>query len=285
MNTARSQHIEEIQTGDGSDEYMDVNIGQAIFDSKENGNKQAATGANESTWEKVKVGHLEYEGEFSNSRVNGFARMYSERSAVAYHGMFKDSKFDGEGCYFFANGDRFEGVFRENKPIGQGILASRNQRKLVFCDGSTSFDEGASPNVLGDAEDEVLSEEARVTISAMSKGLSSCPFGLGNYTHCRPIDAKLALAVPFRAHEQLQNADSIEGKIAVVMRGGCGFATKVDNCQRAGAIAVVIVGCDNDTKYRHVYQVLEDDADVLRRRGTALQVRVTLPPSLPPSLQ
>lgn len=55
------------------------------------------------------------------------------------------------------------------------------------------------------------------------------------------VTAAVAEAVPFDACGLLANAGSITGKIALVVRGGCDFATKVANAQAAGARGVVVV--------------------------------------------
>lgn len=45
----------------------------------------------------------------------------------------------------------------------------------------------------------------------------------------------------------IKNADELNGKIALIDRGGCEFGTKAYNAQKAGAIGVVIVNFDNAT--------------------------------------
>ena len=203
-------------------------------------------------WGKIKIRSGEYEGEIVNGKPNGYGRLHFDLPNTAYHGMFRNALFHGQGCFFFANGDCFEGSFADDKPV-EGHLLSAHRRQKVLFDGTRRLLEGATPIVLIEDDAEEILEEERFTISAVSKGLSSGP--AGDYAHCRPVDAKLAFAAPLRANAPLLNAELIEGKIAVVMRGGCLFATKVDHCQSAGAVAVVVVGCDNDAKYRHSYQV------------------------------
>ena len=231
---------------DNSDDvFNDSDIHHAVLDPSDVGSSERCG----SIWEKISFDSGEYEGETVSGKPNGYGRMIWNSPPVAYHGMFRDQCFHGKGCFFFENGDRFEGDFVHHKPCGQGLLTTQNKRYTVFYDGTKRISDGAEPTILGDAPDEQIPSEIRFTISGMSKGLNSAPFGLGNYVHCRPLDGKLAHAIPFRANQPLRNAEAVEGKIAVVLRGGCGFAAKVDHCQRAGAVAVVIVGCDNDTKY------------------------------------
>jgi len=61
-----------------------------------------------------------------------------------------------------------------------------------------------------------------------------------------PVTGKLVLAaaatgVPEQGCSPFANATDIAGNIAVVYRGTCGFADKVQNAQLAGAIAVVVI--------------------------------------------
>ncbi len=59
-----------------------------------------------------------------------------------------------------------------------------------------------------------------------------------------PITGKMVLAITGATSEgctAFANADMINGNIAVVYRGGCPFADKVQNAQAAGAIAVVVI--------------------------------------------
>jgi hypothetical protein len=61
-----------------------------------------------------------------------------------------------------------------------------------------------------------------------------------------PVTGKLVLGaaatgVPEQGCSDFINAEAIKGNIAVVYRGTCGFADKVQNAQKAGAIAVVVI--------------------------------------------
>lgn len=61
-----------------------------------------------------------------------------------------------------------------------------------------------------------------------------------------PITEDLVLAnsggsEPLDACNTIINIGEMNGKIAVVRRGSCTFATKVENCQAAGALAVIVV--------------------------------------------
>lgn len=49
-----------------------------------------------------------------------------------------------------------------------------------------------------------------------------------------PLDAYLAC-------DDIENADALEGKIAVIRRGGCTFTSKIEKAQDEGAVAVIIV--------------------------------------------
>lgn len=55
------------------------------------------------------------------------------------------------------------------------------------------------------------------------------------------IEAEAAITAPEDGCTVITNPNKILGKIAVIRRGGCFFATKILNAQNAGAVAVVIV--------------------------------------------
>jgi hypothetical protein len=197
-------------------------------------------------WERIKFGSFEYEGEILDGKACGFGRMHSDAPKVSYHGFFQDQQFHGAGLYFFENGDRFEGFFANHKPVGEGIFTYGNRRLRVHYDGWRVLGEGAEPQVLGDAHDEQITEEVHIPVLAMSKCSSLASMGHEDYSHCRLVNARLALAAPIRAEHPLINPAEIAGSIAVVLRGGCSLAAKVDHCQRAGAAAVLILGSDNE---------------------------------------
>ncbi|WP_299756487.1 T9SS-dependent M36 family metallopeptidase [uncultured Pontibacter sp.] len=61
-----------------------------------------------------------------------------------------------------------------------------------------------------------------------------------------PLTGKLVLvndgsAAPAEGCGALANANEVAGNIAVIYRGSCGFAVKVENAQAAGAIAVIVI--------------------------------------------
>jgi hypothetical protein len=222
-------------------------------------------------WNKFSFENGDYEGEILNSLPHGFGRIVWT-SGVAYHGEFQNQKFHGKGCFFFDNGDRFEGEFRDHKPTGAGIMTIGERRFHVSYDGTQRLSDGATPTFLDEHPvPEVIADESKLPVTAISKGIKTQPFGLGDYRHCKPIDAKLAFASPFRAHRALVDPAALAGRIAVVQRGGCSLARKLRHVQGAGAVAMLVLGLDPDDKYRAIFQVLS--------RGTTISS--TGPPPLP----
>lgn len=55
-----------------------------------------------------------------------------------------------------------------------------------------------------------------------------------------PITGKLVPAVPLDAATPITNGSALAGNIALIIRGGVNFATKIQNAQAAGAIGVII---------------------------------------------
>jgi len=67
-----------------------------------------------------------------------------------------------------------------------------------------------------------------------------------------PISGKLVLvndgsSQPTLGCNTLVNADSLRGNIALIVRGTCGFTTKVQNAQNAGAIGVIVINNSGNT--------------------------------------
>jgi len=55
-----------------------------------------------------------------------------------------------------------------------------------------------------------------------------------------PISGSLVLAVPADACTPLTNPDALDGNIALVIRGGCGFDTKYAEAETSGAVAIIV---------------------------------------------
>ena len=49
-----------------------------------------------------------------------------------YEGEFKDGKMNGEGVYYFSNGDKYEGEYINNTISGKG-KSKINIRKIFLC--------------------------------------------------------------------------------------------------------------------------------------------------------
>ncbi|GAB2892288.1 S8 family serine peptidase [Microbulbifer echini] len=54
------------------------------------------------------------------------------------------------------------------------------------------------------------------------------------------LSGPVVLGAPLEACSELTNADALEGKIALVKRGGCSFSEKYNNAAAAGAVAIVV---------------------------------------------
>lgn len=83
-------------------------------------------------------GRTVYEGEFSNNQFEGLGVLYNYEESqshvearqgsfvpenwIRYEGMFHDSKKNGNGYLFYANGGRFAGEFVNDSASGSGVL-------------------------------------------------------------------------------------------------------------------------------------------------------------------
>ncbi|XP_052093110.1 ER degradation-enhancing alpha-mannosidase-like protein 3 [Mytilus californianus] len=56
-----------------------------------------------------------------------------------------------------------------------------------------------------------------------------------------PVQGPVVQAVPYKACTQIENADEVKNKIAVIERGDCMFNDKARNLQKAGAIGGIVI--------------------------------------------
>ena len=83
------------------------------------------------------------------------------------------------------------------------------------------------------------------------------------------VTAEAVLAVPAEGHEPLRNADIVQDRIVVVMRGKVPLHVKVKHAQEAGALGVVIVDTGRcDAKFD---QKCSQGADKSRGEGFAAE--------------
>ncbi|WP_162055067.1 T9SS-dependent M36 family metallopeptidase [Pontibacter pamirensis] len=83
-----------------------------------------------------------------------------------------------------------------------------------------------------------------VSPAAIAGGFITAGASFGPELTATPLAGKLVLAMDGVAYEgcsPFTNADAINGNIALVYRGSCNFTQKVQNAQKAGAIAVVVI--------------------------------------------
>ena len=79
------------------------------------------------------AGHAcEYEGEVrDNSVPDGYGRIWWIGEDCWYRGQLKGGFIHGEGMFAMRNGDRLLGTFWEDKPVGAGILTTRDGRRMM----------------------------------------------------------------------------------------------------------------------------------------------------------
>ncbi|CAB3401192.1 unnamed protein product [Caenorhabditis bovis] len=65
----------------------------------------------------------------------------------------------------------------------------------------------------------------------------------------KPLVAKVAIAFPFKACSPILNRNELNGKIAIVERTDCVFQTKAKNVQIAGAIGMIVIDYDLNSRY------------------------------------
>lgn len=73
---------------------------------------------------------LRYEGELIDDKIlNGYGTFYFE-NGNKYIGQFKDNKMDGNGTLYLKNKDKYIGQFKNGKKNGKGIYVFSNGTKL-----------------------------------------------------------------------------------------------------------------------------------------------------------
>nr|DBA20075.1 TPA: hypothetical protein GDO54_015815 [Pyxicephalus adspersus] len=69
-----------------------------------------------------------YEGEFRNGLEDGFGKYIIPKKSLkkedCYLGYWKDGKMYGQGTFWYANGEVYEGCFQDNNRHGHGLLRS-----------------------------------------------------------------------------------------------------------------------------------------------------------------
>lgn len=77
-------------------------------------------------------GRKKYEGQFLAGKRHGKG-VYLFQNGDRYLGDFRDDQMSGKGTYFYANGDRYFGEFRQNQRHGRGTYVYANgQREVNF---------------------------------------------------------------------------------------------------------------------------------------------------------
>lgn len=140
--------------------------------------------------------------------------------------------------------------FAEDSIDGEGELGCSD---LPGWDGSSnpmknSFRSVTLPRVTtanrgpgGADNDMLLDRDNRDAIAKSKADAGSVPDdGTDDYLHRGYIRDTTSASPPHADIQSLQETAEIEGKVALLMRGGCGFLEKVMWAQRRGAIAVIV---------------------------------------------
>jgi hypothetical protein len=69
-----------------------------------------------------------YEGSFKDSKYDGDG-VFTFANGDSYKGKFVDDKFNGKGVYTYANGDKYDGDFKDDLYDGKGIYTTKKGNK------------------------------------------------------------------------------------------------------------------------------------------------------------
>ena len=214
------------------------------------------------------AGHAcEYEGEVRDDNMpDGYGRIWWVSEDCWYRGHLKSGFIHGEGMFAMRNGDRFHGTFWEDRPLGTGILATSDGRRMLveYPARMALFDQMIpAPATSRPHKEYVIEQVRRIYTAACVRAGDGAKEN--DYGHMKSFHGKVVFAFPFRANRPLVNAKHVRGKIVVVQRGGCPFTTKVMNVQDAGAIGMIIVGRDNKDRFNEVLQIVQGRTSQLLR--------------------
>lgn len=150
-------------------------------------------------------------------------------------GALFNSKRDVFSNYLY---DNTVGQLWPNMTNAQRVASSINTGNVAF---SGQFATWNADNLLGYASELLVSAPAGV---AGSYNVGDA--GFGPTVASTPVTGQVVLAIDDTAPTSdacsaLQNAAALSGKIAMVDRGTCAFAVKVQAAQDAGAIGVIVV--------------------------------------------
>ncbi len=130
------------------------------------------------------------EGKFENGKyIEIYRANDTDYLAKTYFGMFSDSRREGYGVEFFANGDTYQGQFSDNKRTGRGLYtyANGSRKEGIWKNGEFQYSEKI---ILAELIPKYLKEKNSLDINVLRNKLSSEP-RLSDITNSPSQDTKL----------------------------------------------------------------------------------------------
>ena len=175
------------------------------------------------------------------------------------------------------------------------VISQGNAGDYFFVGGSP----GATPSVITVAASSVGYYLASVQVTSPQAIAGSLPAGTAAFgaTTWTAVTGDVVATQPVDACAALTNASALQGKVALIARGTCGFSAKAYAAQQAGAVAVLITnstagdppgmaGSATPTPVTiPVRSIMKSDGDALRAQLTAsATVSVTMASGTPAHL-
>lgn len=151
-----------------------------------------------------------------NYSISGGDRPWNDSVDLAFLGAFEAGVFIAASA---GNTGPGEGTVAKTAPWNAAVAATSHQRVIA--------------NVLDVTGPAPVPEELTGIVAVLGDG---SPFAASVEAPIRfagPVDSESQGCEPFEA-------DAFDGAIALIQRGGCNFAVKIDNAADAGAVAVVV---------------------------------------------
>lgn len=77
--------------------------------------KGSRTGKGVKYWDN---GVEKLKGFFSRNKLNGYGKLFDFEGKLVYKGMWKNEMKEGKGSYYYMGGERYKGLFKNDKRNG-----------------------------------------------------------------------------------------------------------------------------------------------------------------------
>ena len=73
-----------------------------------------------------------YVGDWIKDEKHGHGKLYTNDDHLIYEGEFKENSLNGQGVYYFKNGDKYDGFWKKDKRSGNGTIYFANGKYIAY---------------------------------------------------------------------------------------------------------------------------------------------------------